>query len=301
MLHLTFRDQVADGPCHVFHRNAGIDPMLIEQVDAVRAQPAQRLVGNLADALRPAVDTFGRPTIPETKLGRDHNVVAKRFDSLTEQFFVRPGPRLRQYRRRNHSAFEGCPDEVDTVITAHAGAETVAQAHTTEANCGHLKVASAEFTLLHVCLPFARGAGSLSHPFETFKPCSFSRLDDIISMKSCLRFINETRGPWGFAAFLAVAEEQSFTRAAARLGTSQSALSHTIRRSGGAARSTPAYPYHSKRFDDRGGRAGCSMRWASDARDRASAGDISASFVTGRPAQSGSPRPSMRRKRCSGQ
>jgi DNA-binding transcriptional LysR family regulator len=32
------------------------------------------------------------------------------------------------------------------------------------------------------------------------------------------------------AAFLAVAEETSFTRAAARLGTSQSALSHTIRR-----------------------------------------------------------------------
>lgn len=31
-------------------------------------------------------------------------------------------------------------------------------------------------------------------------------------------------------AFLAVAEEQSFTRAAAKLGTSQSALSHTIRR-----------------------------------------------------------------------
>jgi DNA-binding transcriptional LysR family regulator len=32
------------------------------------------------------------------------------------------------------------------------------------------------------------------------------------------------------SAFLAVAEEQSFTRAAARLGTSQSSLSHTIRR-----------------------------------------------------------------------
>ena len=31
-------------------------------------------------------------------------------------------------------------------------------------------------------------------------------------------------------AFMAVAEEQSFTRAAARLGTSQSALSHTVRR-----------------------------------------------------------------------
>jgi len=32
------------------------------------------------------------------------------------------------------------------------------------------------------------------------------------------------------SAFLAVAEEQSFTRAAARIGTSQSALSHTVRR-----------------------------------------------------------------------
>src|ERR1700744_1979673 len=31
-------------------------------------------------------------------------------------------------------------------------------------------------------------------------------------------------------AFLAVAEERSFTRAAAKLGTSQSALSHTVRR-----------------------------------------------------------------------
>ena len=32
------------------------------------------------------------------------------------------------------------------------------------------------------------------------------------------------------AAFLAVAEARSFTRAAAKLGTSQSALSHTIKR-----------------------------------------------------------------------
>jgi DNA-binding transcriptional LysR family regulator len=31
-------------------------------------------------------------------------------------------------------------------------------------------------------------------------------------------------------AFLAVAEERSFTRAAAKLGTSQSALSHVVRR-----------------------------------------------------------------------
>jgi DNA-binding transcriptional LysR family regulator len=49
--------------------------------------------------------------------------------------------------------------------------------------------------------------------------------------------INETRSPslkrenlGDLAAFLAVAEERSFTRAAAKLGTSQSAISHTVRR-----------------------------------------------------------------------
>ncbi len=31
------------------------------------------------------------------------------------------------------------------------------------------------------------------------------------------------------SAFMAVAEERSYTRAAAKLGTSQSALSHTVR------------------------------------------------------------------------
>jgi DNA-binding transcriptional LysR family regulator len=42
--------------------------------------------------------------------------------------------------------------------------------------------------------------------------------------------MNEARRTRGSVGFLAVAEERSFTRAAARMGTSQSSLSHTIRR-----------------------------------------------------------------------
>src|SRR5271168_369215 len=41
--------------------------------------------------------------------------------------------------------------------------------------------------------------------------------------------MNKTHHLGGILAFLAVAREKSFTRAAARLGVSQSALSHTVR------------------------------------------------------------------------
>ncbi|MET4308524.1 hypothetical protein ABIC01_001508 [Bradyrhizobium sp. RT4b] len=49
-------------------------------------------------------------------------------------------------------------------------------------------------------------------------------------------------------AFLAVARERSFTRAAAQLGVSQSALSHTVRawRNGSACGCSPAPPAASR-------------------------------------------------------
>ena len=42
--------------------------------------------------------------------------------------------------------------------------------------------------------------------------------------------MNDARGLARLTAFLAVAEERSFTKAAARLGMSQSALSQIVRR-----------------------------------------------------------------------
>ena len=51
-------------------------------------------------------------------------------------------------------------------------------------------------------------------------------------------------------AFVAIARERSFTRAAAQLGVSQSALSHTIR----GFRSAAANADYPPRFDNRGRR-----------------------------------------------
>ena len=56
------------------------------------------------------------------------------------------------------------------------------------------------------------------------------------------------------AAFLAVARERSFTRAAAKLGVSQSGAKPDHPRPRGRARHPPPDPHHPKRRADRGGR-----------------------------------------------
>ncbi|RYD20404.1 MAG: aldo/keto reductase, partial [Lysobacteraceae bacterium] len=45
-----------------------VDAVLVEQVDAVGPQPGQRLVGDLSDTLRPAVEAIGRHAVPKADL-----------------------------------------------------------------------------------------------------------------------------------------------------------------------------------------------------------------------------------------
>ena len=58
-------------------------------------------------------------------------------------------------------------------------------------------------------------------------------------------------------AFVAVARERSFTNAAAKLGVSQSALSHTIRELEAAAGSSAPDPHHAERLANGSGRTLC--------------------------------------------
>jgi DNA-binding transcriptional LysR family regulator len=53
-------------------------------------------------------------------------------------------------------------------------------------------------------------------------------------------------------AFVVIAREGSFTRAAAQLGVSQSALSHTMRALESSAGRAPVDANHTQRFADRG-------------------------------------------------
>ena len=92
-------------------------------------------------------------------------------------------------------------------------------------------------------------------------------------------------------AFLAVAQERSFTRAAAKLGVSQSALSHTVRGAGDAAGRAAADPHDAQRLAHRSGRTadadGRRRGWRRSRRRS----PPSATWATSRPARSAS-RPS---------
>ena len=69
---LALSDEVADGPGHVFDRHLRIDSVLVEQVDVVSPEPPQHLLDDLADVVRPAVESSGFEV--ETELRReDHS------------------------------------------------------------------------------------------------------------------------------------------------------------------------------------------------------------------------------------
>ena len=76
-------------------------------------------------------------------------------------------------------------------------------------------------------------------------------------------------------AFLAIARERSFTKAAAKLGVSQSALSHTIRELRGGAGRSPPDPHHTQRLADGSRRAPAADRGpaARGGRSRACGGE----------------------------
>ena len=81
-------DEVADGAGDVFDGDVRVDAVLVEEVDVVGAQPAQRVVGDLPDAFGSAVGAVGRRAVGEAELGGDHDLVADRFECLADEAFV---------------------------------------------------------------------------------------------------------------------------------------------------------------------------------------------------------------------
>jgi hypothetical protein len=84
---LAFTHEITDGACYILHRHGPIDPMLVEQIDVIDAEPEKRCVGDLADAFGPTIGSAGRtPGKVHTKFRRDNGVVPAPLERPTEEF-----------------------------------------------------------------------------------------------------------------------------------------------------------------------------------------------------------------------
>src|SRR6185312_958774 len=93
VLHLPLLNEVSYRSRNVFDRYAGIDAMLIEQIDHVSFKALERRIRHFLDVLRPAIHAApARAAIGvrlEAELGGNDHLTTNRRQRFTNKFFVR--------------------------------------------------------------------------------------------------------------------------------------------------------------------------------------------------------------------
>lgn len=137
MLHLALSDQLPDHAGHILDGDCGIDPVLIEQVDSLDAEAAQRAIDSLVDpfgaAARASVFAGGEIDV-EAELGGDDDLIAERAQRFADHLFV--GERAVDLRRieEGHAALHRSPDQSDAFVLRQRRAIAGGDAHTAEAD-----------------------------------------------------------------------------------------------------------------------------------------------------------------------
>ena len=92
---LAFGDQFADGAGNIFDRHAGIDAMLVQQIDDLNTESLQRSLRGPADSVRIAAQAgvrLGGWIDCKAELGRNSDLVADVAQSLADNLLVGKGP-----------------------------------------------------------------------------------------------------------------------------------------------------------------------------------------------------------------
>ena len=146
---LALGDQLPDGPGHVLHRHVGIDAVLVEEVDAVGAQPLERGFEDRADLLGPAIQAAGTGAVQvEAELGGDHHLVADGLERLADHFFILVGAIDLGGIEEGDAAVERGADHLHPLRRFEGLSVGLADAHAAQADRRDFK-AVAEFARLH--------------------------------------------------------------------------------------------------------------------------------------------------------
>ena len=114
--HLTLTNQVFHGARDILDRHVRVHAVLVKEVDPVGTEPLQRRLGDLADALRPAVEPGLVVAVLEAELRGDHDLVAKRRERLAHELLVHEGTVGFGGVEKRHAALECLSDEHDACL-----------------------------------------------------------------------------------------------------------------------------------------------------------------------------------------
>nr|BFE73389.1 hypothetical protein GCM10020092_066900 [Actinoplanes digitatis] len=151
---LARRHQLGDGARDLLDGHGGVDPVLVEEVDPVGAQPPQRRVGDPADVLGTAVHAVRAAAADvEAELGGDDDPVAQRLEGLADQLLVDVGAVDLGGVEERDAGLDGATQDADHLV-AVAGVRPVclAHAHAAEAEGGDPQ-SLAERSSVHDVLP----------------------------------------------------------------------------------------------------------------------------------------------------
>src|SRR6185437_390441 len=144
--------EAGHGSCYVLDRHRGIHAVLVQQVDVVRLQPAQRALDGFADVCRPAVHAGYRAVRieGEAEFGGDEDAVAcaasGRLQRAGQQLFVRVWPVCLGRVEERHAELDGPVDGGDglALVTLCGGAVGKGHPHAAEAERGDGEPLAAE-------------------------------------------------------------------------------------------------------------------------------------------------------------
>ena len=149
---LAFRDQLFDRARDVLDRHVGIGAVLIEEIDAIGVEALQRGLGDLPDALGPAIHALGGIAVLEAELGRNHHLVAERRERFPDNDLVLERPVGLCGVEKGDAALERRADQLDRILVIRGGTVAEAQAHTAKADRRDFQV-FAQLALLHRSAP----------------------------------------------------------------------------------------------------------------------------------------------------
>src|SRR5450830_506401 len=146
--HLALGDQLFHGAGHVLHRHLGIDPVLVEQVNAVGTQVLERVLDHRSDTLGAAVHTRRDVAVLEAELGGNHHLVTHRRQGLAHHFFVQCAIGLGGVEE-GHATLDRLPDQLHCSGAVNTRTVAIAQTHAAHAEGRDLQATAAQLTLFH--------------------------------------------------------------------------------------------------------------------------------------------------------